>query len=416
MDNFGYGGDISQDDDALNVNGENKTDLNGDTNSTNLDNHNNDDNQNDNDDNQVNDNNGNQANDNNDISEYEEGTVLEIGDDKYTIDKDGNAIDKDGNIYKQASEVQEWLKSFEEVVENTDEINIKSIQDVLGIEIKDENDKLIEFDNTIDGVKSYINAVIESKRNEHYDVAINTLYQRYPILEDVLNYYLANGNSLKGFGERPDRSNITIDENNEAQQIHIIKTAWNEKGIKGDVNNYIEYLKSSGILYTTAKEELDSLKQADREYKERLAQEAECKENEYIKELEKYWNGVHDIINTRKIAGYQIPENIVITRNGQKLSATPEDFFNYIYRTDNEGLSAYQRDLEKETAESRRDDEILRAYLKFVGGNYSNLVDMAINKQNVNTLKFKAANRTTNKVRVNKPKHTENKNIDLGYN
>jgi hypothetical protein len=229
-------------------------------------------------------------------------------------------------------------------------------------------------------------------------------------------YYLANGNSLKGFGEKPDRSNITIDENNEAQQIHIIKTAWSEKGIKGDVNNYIEYLKSSGILYTTAKEELDSLKQADREYKEKLAQEAERKENEYIKELEKYWNGVHDIINTRKIAGYQIPENIVITRNGQKLSATPEDFFNYIYRTDNEGLSAYQRDLEKETAESRRDDEILRAYLKFVGGNYSNLVDMAINKQNVNTLKFKAANRTTNKVRVNKPKHTENKNIDLGYN
>lgn len=408
MDNFGYEGDISQDNDALNVNEENKTDLNGDTNSTDLDNHNNNDNQNENDDNQT--------NDNNDASEYEEGTILEIGDDKYTIDKDGNAIDKDGNIYKQASEVQEWLKSFEEVVENTDEINIKNIQDILGIEIKDENDKLIEFDNNIDGVKSYINAVIESKRNEHYDVAINTLYQRYPILEDVLNYYLANGNSLKGFGERPDRSNITIDENNEAQQIHIIKTAWSEKGIKGDVNNYIEYLKSSGILYTTAKEELDSLKQADREYKEQLAQEAERKENEYIKSLEKYWNGVHDIINTRKIAGYQIPENIVITRNGQKLSATPEDFFNYIYRTDNEGLSAYQRDLEKETAESRRDDEILRAYLKFVGGNYSNLVDMAINKQNVNTLKFKAASRTTNTVRVNKPKHTENKNIDLGYN
>lgn len=408
MDNFGYEGDISQNDGALNVNEENKTDLNDDVNSTNLDNHNNDDNQNENDD--------NQNNDNNDISEYEEGTVLEIGDDKYTIDKNGNAIDKDGNIYKQASEVQEWLKSFEEVVEDTDEINIKNIQDVLGIEIKDENDKLIEFDNNIDGVKSYINAVIESKRNEHYDVAINTLYQRYPILEDVLNYYLANGNSLKGFGERPDRSNITIDENNEAQQIHIIKTAWSEKGIKGDVNNYIEYLKSSGILYTTAKEELDSLKQADREYKEQLAQEAERKENEYIKSLEKYWNGVHDIINTRKIAGYQIPENIVITRNGQKLSATPEDFFNYIYRTDDEGLSAYQRDLEKETAESRRDDEILRAYLKFVGGNYSNLVDMAINKQNVNTLKFKAANRTTNKIRVNKPKHTENKNIDLGYN
>ena len=81
---------------------------------------------------------------------------------------------------------------------------------------------------------------------------------------------------------------------------------------------------------------------------------------------------MHDVIKNRNIAGYQIPENIIISRNGEKISASPEDFFNYIYRVDENGQSAYVKDLLQETPESRRDDEILRAYLKFVGGNYSN--------------------------------------------
>lgn len=412
-DMFGYGGNINQNDDATNnkTQEDQKTDLNGDIEKKDLS------------DVQPDGNNTNPDPDDDKPKtddkkhQFETGTVLEIGADKYTIDKDGNALDANGNIFKQANEISDWLKSFEQVDENSDvNIDIEKIKEIVGIDIKDENDKVVEFENTPEGIKSYIDAVLESKRNENYDVAINTFFQRYPIMEDVLDYYLSHGGSLEGFGERPDRSNIVIDENNEAQQIHIIKTAWTEKGIKGNVDNYIQYLRSSGTLYATAQEELQSLKQSDIEYKQKMAEEAERKENEYIAKLEEYWNNVHEIVKSRKIGNYQIPETILITRNGQKISATPEDFFNYIYRVDKDNKSDYQKDLEKESLESKREDDILRAYLKFVGGNYSNLVDMAINKQNVNTLKFKAAQRTTNKVRVNKPAQTKNKNIDLGYN
>ena len=74
--------------------------------------------------------------------------------------------------------------------------------------------------------------------------------------------------------------------------------------------------------------------------------------------------------------------------------------------------------MEAETPESRRDDEILRAYLKFVGGNYSNLVEMAINKEKVNKLKLRAKERNASTIRINKPKTTTAKgaDIDLGYN
>lgn len=358
----------------------------------------------------------NNGNDN--PTKLEEGTTLEIGDTKYTVDKDGNVVDSNGNIFKEASQVSEWMKEFENIEETTSDISIDSIKAAIGIEITDDNDKPIVFDNTVEGIKSYVDSVIETSKQEHYDTAINTLYQKYPIIKDVINYYVANGNSLEGFGQVPDRSGIEIDENNEAQQEQIIRTAWSERKQRGDVNSYINYLKSSGTLLATAKEELDGLKEADAQYKRDIEAKAAAEEKEKIETLERYWNGVHDIIKSRKIAGYQIPESIVITRDGQKLSVTPEDFFNYIYRVDKEGKSAYERDLEAETPDVRRDDEILRAYLKYVGGNYSNLVDMAINEKNVATLKLRAKQHNASAIRVTKPKSTKSDgaNIDLGYN
>lgn len=357
-------------------------------------------------------------NENDNSIKLEEGTTLEIGDAKYTVDKDGNVVDSNGNIFKEASQVSEWMKEFENVEENTSDISIDSIKAAIGIEITDDNDKPIVFDNTVEGIKSYVDSVIETSKQEHYDTAINTLYKKYPIVKDVINYYVANGNSLEGFGQVPDRSGIEIDENNEAQQEQIIRTAWSERKQRGDVNSYINYLKSSGTLLATAKEELDGLKEADAQYKRDIEAKAAAEEKEKIETLERYWNGVHDIIKSRKIAGYQIPESIVITRDGQKLSVTPEDFFNYIYRVDKEGKSAYERDLEAETPDVRRDDEILRAYLKYVGGNYSNLVDMAINEKNVATLKLRAKQHNASAIRVTKPKSTkpDGANIDLGYN
>lgn len=360
----------------------------------------------------------NKNGDNADVN-LEAGTSIEVGEDTYTVDENGNLLDKNGNIFKEAKDVKSWLNEFENVTDtDKDSISIETIQEAVGVQITDDDDKPVEFENNPEGIKAYIDAVIETAKEEHFETAVNTLYQKYPILNDVLNYYIANGNSLEGFGEVPDRSNITIDDSNEAQQEAIIRTAWEEQGRKGDVESYIAYLKSSGTLLATAKEELVGLQEADEQYRKNIEEEAEYKEAERLQRLENYWNSVHDVIKNRTIAGYQIPESIIISRNGQKLSVTPEDFFNYIYRVDKDGKSAYERDLATETPESRRDDEILRAYLKFVGGNYSNLVDMAINKEKVNRLKLKAKERNTSTIRISKPKTNTNKgtNIDLGYN
>lgn len=345
------------------------------------------------------------------------GYSVEVGDETYTVDEKGNLVGKDGKVFKEAKDVAEWIKEFDVADDDSKEISIETVQDTIGIEITDDNDKPIQFDNTPEGIAAYVNAVIETSREEHMEAAINTLYQKYPIIQEVLNYYIANGNSIEGFGELPDRSNITIDDTNEAQQENIIRTAWEEQGRKGDVNAYIQYLKSSGTLLAVAKEELAGIQEADKQYREQLEKEAEEQEKQKIQQLEKYWNDVKQVVDSRKIAGYTIPDNIIINREGQKYSATPQDFFNYIYRVDNEGKSAYERDLVKETPESRRDDELLRAYLKFVGGNYSNLVDMAVNDKEVAKLKLIAKERKTSSIKVRKPKTStsKDKNLDFGY-
>ena len=348
----------------------------------------------------------------------EEGNTVTVEDKTYTVDKDGNLVDDKGNIFKKAEEVKDWLKEFSVDETKDDEINLDNIQKALDYEVTDEDGNPITYENNIEGVKAYISDVIETSKLEHYETAINTLYQKYPILQEVLNYYIANGNSLEGFTETPDRSNITIDDTNEEQQIEIIKTLWKEQGIKGDVTQYINYLKNASILTSTAKEALDTLKSIDAENKKAYEEEAERRKQESYEAEVEHWTNIKNIIDSKEIAGYKIPDSITISRNGQKISVTPNDFFNYIYRVDNENKSAYQRDLEAEEPSKRLNDEILRAYLKFTGGSYADLVNMAINQEKVNNLKLKAKQNANSKsIKINRTTNTkQTKDIDLGYN
>lgn len=345
------------------------------------------------------------------------GSVIELGEDKYTVNATGDLVDKDGNIFKESKDVKTWLDTFDSIKDGDDtSISIDTIQETIGIQLTDENDQPIKYDNTPEGVKAYLEAVTEANRDTHYQEAIDTLYEKYPIISDVLNYYIANGNSLEGFGEVQDRSNITIDEANEAQQESIIRTAWKEQNKKGDVEGYIAYLKSSGTLTAIATEELAGLQEADNQYKEDLALKAKEAEDAKIQKAQEYWKGVQEVIQNKNIAGYQIPDTIIINKDGKKLSATPNDFYNYVYQTDKEGLSAYQRELAKEDPTSRRDDELLKAYLKFVGGNYSNLVGMAVNKEKVATLKLQAKGKAASSIKITKPTTVaKGANTDFGY-
>lgn len=347
--------------------------------------------------------------------DYEAGTEIEVDGSTYSVAENGDVVDKDGNVFKEAKDVKAWIESFEVNNVNPDEISIETLQKTFDVELTDENGKPIEFENTPEGVKSYVESIIEVQKEEIQEATINTLYAKYPILETLIPYIATNGGSIEGFTDVKDRSGVTIDESNEAQQESIIRESWAEQKISGNVDNYIAYLKANGMLLDTAKAELTALQEKDASLREELAQQAEEAEQAAIERETQFWTGVKEVIDSRSIAGYKIPDTIIIERDGKKISATPDDFFNYMYQVDANGKSRYDNDLAKESLEDRRNDAILRAYLKFVGGNYTNLVDMAINDKEVKKLKLIAKSRNQSSVKVNKPQTNKDKDIDLGF-
>lgn len=350
----------------------------------------------------------------------EEGTIIEDGDNKYTVDKDGNLIDDKGNIFKAKNEVAAYLKEFEvEDTSNEDKIDVKSIQELVGVSVTSEDGKPVTFDNTPQGVASYVQSVLDLKRDEFAKAGVNKLFEDYPVVSDFLNYYVANGNSFEGFGELRDRSGIEVDENNVSQQEAIVREAFKEFNRRGNVDKYIQYLKDSNELFNVAKEELEALQKADNEMREANAKEAMRVKAEEEKQLVEFWNGVKECIDKRQIAGYRIPETVIIERNGKQISTTPEDFFNYVYQVDDKGLSRYENDLMKLSPAERRDEELLKAWLKYTGKGYDSLIEMAVSDKEAKKLKLTASQRKTTKgaIKITKPDSKKNalKDERFGY-
>lgn len=367
--------------------------------------------------------NDNADDDKKDKIELKAGEVVAIGDVNYTVAENGDLVDEKGNVFKEAKDVQAYLATLEadneEGNHTTGEksLTLQTIKDTLGFEIVDEDDKPVEYEDSPAGIASYVEDVISHKTNEIQEATLNTLFSKYPFAKNIIDYYVANGGSLDGWGVKADRSGITIDDKNESQQEEIVRTAWREQKRTGDVESYIAYLKASGTLLSVAKTELAGLQAADKARDEELAKQAQAENDKAAAEQEAFWKGVSDTIKARKIAGYEIPEQIKISRNGKSLMVTPTDFYNYLAVVEKDGLTAYAKDCKAITPEQELNDNLLRAYLRFTGGDYSSLVDMAIKDKEVKTIRFKA-NTAKQPVRRFTPKgkeHNSGQSIDLGY-
>jgi len=348
------------------------------------------------------------------------GDSIELDGVTYTVNEAGDLVNEKGEVFKTKDEVADFLKEYTTEEANiVPEINVADIQKLVGVDVVDENGKAVTFDSTPEGVAQYVNSVLELKKAEFAQAGINKLIEDYPVLNDFLNYYIANGNSYEGFGEMKDRSGIQIDETNEAQQIAIVREAWKEFGKRGNVDKYIGYLKDSGQLLEVAKDDLAALQQADAEYREQNAQAALQAQQEYEAQVVAYWKDVKSCIDKREIAGYKFPDVIILDRGGKQVSATPDDFFNYVYQVDDNGMSQYQRELSKEAPAERMNDELLKAYLKYTGKSYNSLLEMAVANKEVKKLRLTANKNKSAKatIKITKAAKT-NGNLDgenFGY-
>jgi len=348
-------------------------------------------------------------NGNSSTGELSEGDTIELEGETYTVDKDGNILDKDKNIFKKADEVTEWLKGFEQ--ENDDnnkgEFDIKKIQDVIGVTVQDEEGKDVEFTNDVNGVKSYLNSVMELKSSEIQQATLNKFYVDNPLVKQFVDYCQVMG-TPRGFGEIPDRSGIKLDKENEQQLEYVIRMAATEFGNKSLNDNYIKYLKSSGGLYDEAKAQLEALVQKDKDYITKIEEQAKQQRLAEQQAVTNYWTNVNKVIESGVIAGYKLPQSFIKEVNGTKVTLTTNDFYNYLSRqgeTDAEGnrMTGYQKDLNSLTDEELLNRELLDAWLMFTGGSYKDLVAMAVNDEKAKNLRLKSKEqRNTKTIKINK--------------
>ena len=341
-------------------------------------------------------NNGEKNNDNSSTGELTEGTEIEFDGAIYTVDANGNLVDKNGTIFKEAKDVADWMKTMDvEDSNNNDEpLTLASIQEAIGITVTDANGNNIEFTDDAAGIKAYVNSVIDLKSNEIQQATINKFYQDNPLVKQFTDYVQLNG-TPRGFGEIPDRSGIVLDKDNTAQLEAVIRMAATEFGNKSLNDNYIKYLKDGGGLYDEAKAQLQALVEKDAAVRKDIEARAKAQREEEAKSVSDYWNKVNNVIDSRIIAGYKLPESFTKEVNGQKVIITPNDFYNYLSKatetdTDGNKVTGYQRDLNKLTDDEYLNRELLDAWLMFTGGTYKDLIAMAVNEDKVRQLRVKS--------------------------
>lgn len=336
-----------------------------------------------------------------------EGDTINVDGVDYTIDAEGNAIAADGTVFRTATELAELIS------QNGSEPSVlEQLQTRFGSDFKDENGNPIVFDNNTEGVAAYVETVVQSRVKEAQTAALNNLFETYPQVEQVINHLKLNG-TLDDFVEIPDRSQITVSKDNEEQQAAFIREEWKLSGKKGDVNKFIDYCKNAGILYDTA---VESKEAVDSIYESRLAEQkaqVEAKEAAAASEEKAYWDNVEKTISKGELLGYSIPEQIQCNKDGKKVMLSRKDFLKYVSTpVDNEGNTAYMLDEAKVDSNARMQDDLLKAFLRFTGGDYASLVGMAVNKQKVLSIRTTAAQTTGKRTVIINSKGNNSKTVD----
>lgn len=336
-----------------------------------------------------------------------EGDTINVDGVDYTIDAEGNAIAADGTVFRTATELAELI------AQNGSEPSVlNQLQTRFGSDFKDENGNPIVFDDNEEGIAAYVETVVQSRVKEAQTATINNLFETYPQVEQVINHLKLNG-TLDDFVEIPDRSQITVSKDNEEQQATFIREEWKLSGKKGDVNKFIDYCKNAGILYDTA---VESKEAVDSIYESRLAEQkaqVEAKEAAAAAEEKAYWDNVEKTISKGELLGYSIPEQIQCNKDGKKVMLSRKDFLKYVSTpVDSEGNTAYMLDEAKVDSDARMQDDLLKAFLRFTGGDYASLVGMAVNKQKVLSIRTAAAQTTGKRTVIINSKGNNSKTVD----
>lgn len=182
---------------------------------------------------------------------------------------------------------------------------------------------------TVDQLTNYLRDVVEQ----------NSIPEYADERVQKLDVYIKNGGRFEDFyqAQQQQLNYDNIDLENENNQRTVIRDLLKASGYSDEqINNKIERYESADMLEEEAEDALSRLKVIKQQETEQLQRQQEAARQRQAEESQAFFNAVtKDINNLTNIRGISIPKE------------DRKALFDYIFKTDANGLSQYQKDFNK---------------------------------------------------------------------
>jgi hypothetical protein len=316
------------------------------------------------------------------------------------LDKDGNLRDSQGIIYtKEEVESKKLINDKGDLVDlETGEVLVTAaklaenaanyipnplildLQATYGYEFKDEAGKPKAYSDDLDGLKAYVNDVVETRVKESQQ----SFLEHNSDIKEFALHILAGGTKDSFYNRlQTDFRNLDISKMDDSQKVEAAYVYYGKKGInKEHAQMMVKAMKDSDTFDKFAVDMVTELSQiSEKEYEADLAA---IQENEATRqtEIKEYWESVDNTIKEGKLATIGIPE------------VDKKAFWDYLTTpVDKEGNTQELLDRQKEDIKY----DLQTAYLRYKKWNLNGFAKVIADTTKVASLRSKLEKyRTTN--------------------
>jgi len=369
------------------------------------------------------------GNSNNDIDESVVEAV-EIDGTEYTLNEDGSAVDAEG-VVKYTKDEMDALA----------EADVKSTASLLAEKTNiipiGEDGNPIEYEDTDEGLSQYISDVYEQGQKEANTSAVQGLYSKYPIVQNIVNHLELNNGNFDTFNNTISYTDVSIDNKDETQMRNIIFAARKQRGENDEKSNkYYNYLKDSDTdlkaVISEANDELVYLKGVEDQEEVAVQEALDAKAASNIEAANNYWgidvvdgklvdlkteNSVYSTVKSGKVKIgeeiYTIPDKIRVKVGDKVEFKTRDDFFKYIYQPIQQTIEGkkvtqtlHQTDMANETSGRTTGHDVYDAFKRYVKYDNSQFIKEQINQNKVNTITRRLTTKGDNTSSTSRAKTT----------
>ena len=321
---------------------------------------------------------------------------------EYFINEDsGELVKADGTVVKKKGE---FTENADGSIVIAPESKLKSVLDFYtnerGFDFKDENGASLQFDES----PTSIQALTEYVANKTYETKFKQTIDQMPDVKALMEHIITGRNPLEFYESKlqaPDYTNLNIDDNN-TNQVELALMEYYTKVAKLDettASKFIKMAQDSGQSKDLVKTAVEGLKKwsvdaKQNEEKARVAEVTEIKERST-----KFWKGVEETVMKGKLEDIAVPE------------LERKSFLDFISKDTGNGKTKSIMTYEALPLEQRLKVD----YWIYKGLNLDTVVKKAVQTQQVNNLKLRAAKvrveSSIPETRINNPRNYENLNI-----